>query len=193
MARLQEKLYAQDQWGVLLIFQAMDAAGKDGAIKHVMSGINPQGCEVYSFKTPSQRSSTTTSCGGPEGAAERGRIGIFNRSYYEETLVVRVHPELLDAEQLPRAVVTKHIWKERFEDINAFERLPDPQRLRHPQVLPARFAQGAAPALSRAARPSREELEVLDGRRRRARALARLHGRLRGDDPRTPRRRTPRG
>jgi PPK2 family polyphosphate:nucleotide phosphotransferase len=120
---LQEKLYAQDQWGVLLIFQAMDAAGKDGVIKHVMSGINPAGCEVHSFKSPSAEELDhdflwrTT-----KALPERGRIGIFNRSYYEETLVVRVHPEFLAKQKLPPSVVSRRIWKERFEDINAFER-----------------------------------------------------------------------
>jgi PPK2 family polyphosphate:nucleotide phosphotransferase len=119
----QEKLYAQDQRGVLLIFQAMDAAGKDGAIKHVMSGINPQGCQVYSFKSPSPEELDhdflwRTSKSLPE----RGRIGIFNRSYYEEVLVVRVHPEYLQKQKLPPEVLSKDIWKERFEDINAFER-----------------------------------------------------------------------
>ena len=119
---LQEKLYAQDQRGVLLIFQAMDAAGKDGAIKHVMSGINPQGCQVYSFKSPSPEELDhdflwRTSKSLPE----RGRIGIFNRSYYEEVLVVRVHPEYLQKQKLPPEVVSKDIWKNRFEDINAFE------------------------------------------------------------------------
>jgi PPK2 family polyphosphate:nucleotide phosphotransferase len=119
----QEKLYAQDTKGVLLIFQAMDAAGKDGAIKHVMSGINPQGCQVYSFKSPSPEELDhdylwrTT-----KALPERGRIGIFNRSYYEEVLVVRVHPEFLQKQKLPPELVTKEIWKERFEDINAFER-----------------------------------------------------------------------
>jgi PPK2 family polyphosphate:nucleotide phosphotransferase len=119
----QEKLYAQDSRGVLLIFQAMDAAGKDGAIKHVMSGINPQGCQVYSFKSPSPEELDhdflwRTSKSLPE----RGRIGIFNRSYYEEVLVVRVHPEYLQKQKLPPEVLSKDIWKERFEDINAFER-----------------------------------------------------------------------
>jgi len=119
----QEMLYAQDQRGVLLIFQAMDAAGKDGVIKHVMSGVNPQGCQIYSFKAPSPEELDhdflwRTSKSLPE----RGRIGIFNRSYYEETLVVRVHPEYLQKQKLPPEVVSKDIWKERFEDINAFER-----------------------------------------------------------------------
>ncbi len=123
LCQLQERLYAQGQWGVLLVFQAMDAAGKDSAIQHVMSGVNPQGCEVYSFKGPSAEERNhdflwrTT-----KKMPERGRIGIFNRSYYEETLVVRVHPELIEHSQLPPRLVTKHIWKERFEDINAFER-----------------------------------------------------------------------
>jgi len=120
---LQEKLYAQDTWGVLLIFQAMDAAGKDGVIDHVMSGVNPQGCQVFSFKAPSAEELDHDFLWRTTRALpERGRIGIFNRSYYEETLVVRVHPEILDREKLPRAVKTKDIWKDRFEDINAFER-----------------------------------------------------------------------
>src|SRR3989441_1935150 len=115
MAELQDKLYAQDKWALLLIFQAMDAAGKDGAIKHVMSGVNPQGCQVFSFKTPSSEDLNhdflwrTTKC-----LPERGHIGIFNRSYYEEVLVVRVHPEILKNERLPNEVVTKRIWEERF-------------------------------------------------------------------------------
>ncbi len=123
MTELQQKLYAQDCWALLLIFQAMDAAGKDGTIRHVMSGVNPQGCQVFSFKAPSSEEldhdylwRTTKSL------PERGRIGIFNRSYYEETLVVRVHPEILERQKLPSELVTKHIWKERFEDICAFER-----------------------------------------------------------------------
>ncbi len=123
MAELQDKLYAQDHWALLLIFQAMDAAGKDGAIKHVMSGVNPQGCQVYSFKAPSERELQhdflwRTTCDLPE----RGHIGIFNRSYYEEVLVVRVHPEILENENLSPSLCGKNIWQERFEDIQAFER-----------------------------------------------------------------------
>ena len=116
-------MYAEDTWGLLLIFQAMDAAGKDGTIKHVMSGVNPQGCQVYSFKAPSAEELDhdflwrTSRC-----LPERGRIGIFNRSYYEETLVVRVHPKALDSQKLPPSLVTRRIWDERFEDIRAFER-----------------------------------------------------------------------
>jgi len=121
-AELQEKLYAQDQWGLLLIFQAMDAAGKDGVIKHVMSGVNPQGCQVYSFKQPSHEELNhdflwRTSRRLPE----RGHIGIFNRSYYEEVLVVRVHQEFLAKQHLPPRLVGKRIWKERFEDIRNLE------------------------------------------------------------------------
>jgi PPK2 family polyphosphate:nucleotide phosphotransferase len=118
----QDKLYAQNRWGVLLIFQGMDAAGKDGAIKHVMSGVNPQGVEVYSFKTPStEELSHDYLWRTMRRAPERGQICIFNRSYYEEVLVVRVHPELLKNERIPPSVVTKDIWKERFQDINDFE------------------------------------------------------------------------
>jgi PPK2 family polyphosphate:nucleotide phosphotransferase len=123
LARLQDTLFAQDQWAVLLIFQAMDAAGKDGAIKHVMSGVNPQGCEVYSFKSPTSEDldhDYLWRC--MKRLPERGRIGIFNRSYYEETLVVRVHPEFLGAQKMPRELVTKDIWRERYEDIRNFER-----------------------------------------------------------------------
>jgi PPK2 family polyphosphate:nucleotide phosphotransferase len=123
MAELQDKLYAQDRWAVLLIFQAMDAAGKDGAIKHVMSGVNPQGCQVYSFKAPSSEDLNhdflwRTSKVLPE----RGHIGIFNRSYYEEVLVVRVHRDILTNERMPEALLGKNVWQERFDDIGNFER-----------------------------------------------------------------------
>jgi len=123
LQELQEKLYAQDQWAVLLIFQAMDAAGKDSLIKHVMSGVNPEGCDVASFKQPSAEELDhdflwrTT-----RRLPERGKIGIFNRSYYEEVLVVRVHQEFLAKQHLPPEVVTKKIWKERFEDICNLEK-----------------------------------------------------------------------
>jgi PPK2 family polyphosphate:nucleotide phosphotransferase len=123
LAELQDVLYAQDQWSILLIFQAMDAAGKDGAIKHVMSGVNPQGCQVYSFKSPSAedlKHDYLWRC--LKCLPERGRIGIFNRSYYEETLVVRVHPELLAKQKIPPQLMTKNIWEERYEDIRNVER-----------------------------------------------------------------------
>ncbi len=123
IGELQEAMYASDRWSALLVFQAMDAAGKDGAIKHVMSGVNPAGAQVFSFKAPSSEELDhdfmwrTTRC-----LPERGRIGIFNRSYYEEVLVVRVHPKLLSGQRLPEATRSRDIWKTRFEDINAFER-----------------------------------------------------------------------
>ena len=122
LGHLQDMLYAQDCWAVLLVFQAMDAAGKDGTIKHVMSGVNPQGCDVVSFKSPSAEDLNHDylwRC--MKSLPQRGRIGIFNRSYYEETLVVRVHPEFLAKQKLPPELVTKKIWKERFRDIRNFE------------------------------------------------------------------------
>jgi PPK2 family polyphosphate:nucleotide phosphotransferase len=123
MHELQERLYAQDRYSLLLIFQAMDAAGKDSTIEHVMSGVNPQGCQVYSFKQPSSEELDhdflwrTNRC-----LPERGRIGIFNRSYYEEVLIVRVHQAILDGQRLPSQVIGHDIWKERYQDINAMER-----------------------------------------------------------------------
>lgn len=122
-AELQDRLYAQDSWALLLIFQAMDAAGKDGAVKHVMSGVNPTGCQVHSYKAPSEQELQhdflwrTT-----RDLPERGHIGIFNRSYYEEVLVVRVHRDILKNEKMPPPLVDKNIWDERFEDIRCFER-----------------------------------------------------------------------
>jgi PPK2 family polyphosphate:nucleotide phosphotransferase len=122
LAELQDMLYAQDKWAVLVIFQAMDAAGKDGGIKHVMSGINPQGCQVFSFKAPSAEELDHDylwrymKC-----LPNRGHIGIFNRSYYEEVLVVRVHPEILGKQKIPPSLITKRVWEERFEDIRNFE------------------------------------------------------------------------
>ena len=123
LAYLQDMLYAQDRWSLLLIFQAMDAAGKDSAIKHVMSGLNPQGCQVASFKAPSDEEldhDYLWRC--QRHLPERGRIGIFNRSYYEEVLVVRVHPEILARQKLPATLVGRDIWEDRFHDIRCFER-----------------------------------------------------------------------
>ncbi len=123
VSSMQELLFAQDRWAMLLIFQGMDAAGKDGAIKHVMTGVNPQGCDVHAFKQPTHEEldhDYLWRC--HKLLPERGKIGIFNRSYYEEVLVVRVHPQLLDAERLPEPLLTKHIWEERYKDINHFER-----------------------------------------------------------------------
>ena len=123
LAQLQDMLYAQDKWAVLLVFQAMDAAGKDGAIKHVMSGVNPQGCQVYSFKSPTSEDldhDFMWRCA--RALPERGRIGIFNRSYYEETLVVRVHPEFLGGQKIPPRLIGKDVWEDRFQDIRSWER-----------------------------------------------------------------------
>jgi PPK2 family polyphosphate:nucleotide phosphotransferase len=123
LAAMQDTLYAQDRWSLLVIFQAMDAAGKDGAIKHVMSGINPQGCQVSSFKAPSAEDldhDFLWRC--QKHLPERGRIGIFNRSYYEEVLVVRVHEKILQSQKLPEKLVTKNIWEDRFKDIRNFEK-----------------------------------------------------------------------
>jgi PPK2 family polyphosphate:nucleotide phosphotransferase len=123
LAKLQDMLYAQNIYSLLIIFQAMDAAGKDGAIKHVMSGVNPQGCQVFSFKTPSHEELDHDYLWrSMKALPERGRIGLFNRSYYEEVLVVRVHPELLKFQQLPPKSKDKTIWKNRFKEINNFER-----------------------------------------------------------------------
>jgi PPK2 family polyphosphate:nucleotide phosphotransferase len=122
LSELQERLYAQDRWAVLLVFQAIDAAGKDGAIRHVMSGVNPQGCQVYSFKKPSEEEldhDYLWRC--LKALPERGRIGIFNRSYYEELIVVRVHPEFLDGQKVPRELIRKGIWKSRAADIRNVE------------------------------------------------------------------------
>ena len=123
LSNMQEKLYAQDRWALLVILQGLDAAGKDGVVKHVMSGVNPQGCDVFAFKAPSNEELNHDYLWRSHRCVpERGKIGIFNRSYYEEVLVVRVHPELLKAEKLPDRFVTKQIWDERCEDINAYER-----------------------------------------------------------------------
>jgi len=122
LAKEQDKLYAQDRYALLVIFQAMDAAGKDGTIRHVMSGINPQGCQVYSFKAPSvEERDHDYLWRSVKSLPERGRIGIHNRSYYEEVLVCRVHPEILDSQHLPEACVDDGIWKQRFREINRFE------------------------------------------------------------------------
>ena len=123
LSDFQEKLYAQDRWSLLLIFQGMDAAGKDSAIRSVFDGVDPQGCEVTAFKVPSSKELDHDFLWRAAIALpERGRIGIFNRSHYEECLVVRVHPEILARQQLPPKLITKDIWRERFEDISAFER-----------------------------------------------------------------------
>jgi PPK2 family polyphosphate:nucleotide phosphotransferase len=135
LASLQERLYADDRWAILVVLQGIDTSGKDGVIKHVMSGVNPQGCDVHSFKAPSENEidhdylwRTTVAL------PTRGRIGIFNRSYYEETIVVRVHPELLQRQRLPQRLITDDIWSQRFEDISNFERY-----LAHNGILTLKF------------------------------------------------------
>ena len=172
LAELQDMLYAQDKWSVLLIFQAMDAAGKDGAIKHVMSGVNPQGCQVFSFKAPTSEEldhDYLWRC--IKNMPERGRIGIFNRSYYEETLVVRVHPEILEKQNIPPELITKNVWKDRFRDISNFERY-----LASNGVAICKFflhvskKEQKTRFLERLENP-REELEVLRRRPARARLL----------------------
>src|SRR5687768_3084831 len=135
LSKLQDELYAHDRWAILLIFQAMDAAGKDGAIKHVLSGVNPQGCEVTSFKAPSAEEldhDFLWRCA--KRLPERGRIGIFNRSYYEETLVVRVHPNYLSSQKLPEETNPKDLWRQRYKTISNFER-----HLRHNGTLVLKF------------------------------------------------------
>ena len=135
LSDLQEKLYAQDHWALLLVLQGMDAAGKDGVIKHVMSGVNPEGCDVHSFKAPStEELNHDYLWRAHRYVPERGKIGIFNRSHYEEVLVVRVHPTLLQAQKLPGSLITKHIWEQRYEDVNAFE-----QYLTHNGVVIRKF------------------------------------------------------
>jgi len=141
LADLQERLWAQDRWAVLVILQGMDAAGKDGVVKHVMAGVNPEGCDVHSFKAPTPEELDhdflwRTACKLPQ----RGRIGIFNRSYYEEVLIVRVHPDVLAHERLPKEVVTPDIWQRRFKDICAFERT-----LAHNGVLVLKFFLNISP------------------------------------------------
>jgi PPK2 family polyphosphate:nucleotide phosphotransferase len=178
LSDFQEKLYAQDRWSLLLIFQGMDASGKDSAIKSIFDGVNPQGCEVHSFKQPTLHElnhdflwrSTVV-------LPQRGRIGIFNRSYYEECLVVRVHPETLAKEKIPPRLVTRNVWRERFEDISAFERY-----LARNGTVVLKFFLNVSKQEQRERfldRPD-EELEILDGRCHRARAMGAIPGRLSG-------------
>ena len=185
LCELQDKLYAQDRWAMLLVFQAMDAAGKDSAIKHVLSGINPQGCQVVSFKAPSSEDlDHDFMWRSLRALPERGRIGIFNRSYYEEVLIVRACPEILAAQKVPPPLVTKRIWDERYEDIRAIERYLGRNGVADSEVLPLRLEGRTAQTVPRAARSSGEELEVQPRRPRDPRQMEGLHGGLRGRDPR---------
>ena len=174
LAELQERLYAEDRWSVLIVLQAMDAAGKDSIIKHVMSGINPQGCEVHSFKQPSAEELQHDFLWRvAQRLPTNGRIGIFNRSHYEEVLTVRVHKELLEHQKLPKQLVGKDIWQQRFDDIRAFERHLARNGTLDPEILPQRVEGGAAQALPRPHRRAGQALEILHERRRRAQALGR--------------------
>ncbi len=184
LAEEQDKLYAQDHWAVLLVFQAMDAAGKDGTIKHVTSGINPQGCTVTSFKQPSSEELDHDYLWRyMRNVPARGQIGIFNRSYYEELLVVKVHQELLARQKMHPSLVTKKIWDERYEDISNYEKYLRRNGVRGPQVLPARVeGRAEAPLHGTPGQPG-EELEILVIGRCGAGALEGLPGGLRGGDP----------
>ena len=181
LAEAQDRLYAANRWSILLILQAMDAAGKDSTIKHVMSGVNPQGCEVTSFKHPSAEELDHNFLWRYARALpERGRIGIFNRSYYEEVLVVRVHPELVKAEHIPDGRIDDDFWADRYDDINAFER----HLTRNGTVILKFFLHISRDEqrkrfLKRLEGPE-ETLEVLARRPGRARLLGRLHEGLRG-------------
>jgi polyphosphate kinase 2 (PPK2 family) len=179
LAQEQDMLYAQDRWSLLLVFQAMDAAGKDSTIKHVMSGVNPQGCQVFSFKQPSREDlSHDFMWRYSKSLPERGRIGIFNRSYYEEVLIVRVHEEILKQQKIPKSLVGKRIWEDRLADIAHFEDYLGRQGVIVPQVLPQRVAGAAEKAFYEATEHSREELEVLCFGRTRTPILGRLHARI---------------
>jgi polyphosphate kinase 2 (PPK2 family) len=165
LCEFQERLYAQDHWAVLLIFQALDAAGKDGVIKHVMSGVNPQGCDVHSFKAPtSDQLDHDYLWRCTQRLPERGRIGIFNRSYYEEVLVVRTHPELLRQEKIPSSLITKKIWEDRFEDIRNLERYLVRNGIVVRKFFLHVFESRTAEAFSRTHGAAAKALEVFRGR-----------------------------
>jgi hypothetical protein len=183
LAMEQDILYAQDSWALLLVFQAMDAPGKDGTIKHVMSRVNPQGVDVFSFKQASDEElSHDFLWRYAVKIPQRGRIGIFNRSYYEEVLVVRVHQELLKAQKLPPKLVDKRIWDERLADIARFEDYLHAAGDSRPQVLPQLVSGGAEEAIHGPSRQAGQELEVLRFGRARTPLLGQLHARLRGGD-----------
>ena len=184
LAEEQEMLYAQDRWSLLIVFQAMDAAGKDGTIKHVMSGVNPQGCQVFSFKQPSSEELDHDFLWRYAiRLPERGRIGIFNRSYYEEVLVVRVHEEILKRQKLPADAHRQTHLGRAVARHCAVRGISHSSRHDHSQVLPACILQGAEKAVHGAPRQAGEKLEILDRRRARAQVLGRLHARVRGSDP----------
>ena len=179
LAELQERLYAEHRWAILVMLQGLDAAGKDGVIKHVMCEVNPQGCDVHSFKAPSQLELDHDFLWRASIALpRRGHIGIFNRSYYEEVLVVRVHPEFLDRQSLPPKLITKNIWQERYEDINAFE-----LHLARNGIAPLKFFLNVSREEQRkrllaAARRPRQAVEVQCRRCRREQAVGSVYERL---------------
>ena len=183
LRKLQEKLYAQNNWGVLLILQALDAAGKGGVVEHVMSGVDPAGVEVHSFKAPSpEERDHDFMWRSFRRLPERGRIGIFDCSYYEEVLIVRVHPEILAGASIPGPLVTKQIWKERFEDIRAFERYLARQGYVIRKFFLHISQKEQLKRLRKRLDEPEEELEVQPRRSQRARALERLHESLRRSD-----------
>ena len=176
LAEMQQRLYANGRWAVLIVLKGMDAAGKDGVIKHVMSGINPQGCEVHAFKAPSSEELQHDFLWrAGKYLPECGRIGIFNRSHYEEVLVVRLHPDMLERQKLPPSVTGKDIWMRRFKEINAFERHCRLERNADREISFAHLKGGTAQAFSGAARRAGQTLEVLHGGRHRPTALGRIH------------------
>ena len=194
LAEQQDVLYAQDRWALLLVFQAMDAAGKDGTIKHVASGINPQGCEVTSFKQPSAEDLDHDYLWRHmKHVPARGQIGIFNRSYYEEVLVVKVHQEVLAKQKLPPSLVTNDIWSERYEDIGNFERYLTRNGVRILKFFLHVSKDEAEAPVHATSRRAGEELEVPIGRRRGARALVGLSGTPTRRRSATPRPNTRRG
>ena len=179
LAKYQDMLYAQNTYALLVIFQAMDAAGKDSTIKHVMSGVNPQGVQVFSFKAPSHEERDHDYLWrSVKALPERGRIGIHNRSYYEEVLVARVHPEILAAQQLPPEAKQGNVWKRRFREINSFERHLVSNGTAVREVFSERLEGGAEEAIFGADRPAGKELEILGRRCQGASALGAVHGSL---------------
>ncbi len=179
LAEYQSRLAAQDTWGVLVCLQALDAAGKDGTIRHVMSGVNPQGVSVHSFNVPSAEELDHDYLWRyAKRLPRRGDIGIFNRSHYEEVLVVRVHPKNLERQRLPKQARGEDVWEHRYRDINAWERHLARQRLQGGEAPPQHLPGGAAAAIPGADRRARQELEVLGQRRQGALVLGRLPDRL---------------
>ena len=182
LQELQQRLYAQGQWGVLVVFQGMDAAGKDSVVKHVMTGINPQGCEVHAFKAPSSEELEHDFLWRTDkDVPARGRIGIFNRSHYEEVLVVRVHPELLKKQNLPASADGKNLAAS-FQGNPRLRKAADAQRHAGAEISSAPFQGGTAQAFPGAARRAVQALEVLHERHRGTGPLERIHDRLRGPD-----------